>query len=456
MNLHELICEYLDDTLDADRFGELQQQMRSDAAARQSLMRLAMMEQHLRARRWQGTGDMPPLLERGWRRFGWRRFAAAAVVMLAVGVGAVYLTTAARFHSVARITAIHNAVWDPAAAPLVAGAWLEPGVLRLRSGSVDLAFNSGATVHLEGPAQFTLRSPMRGILQHGKFTAHVPTQARGFTVETPGIEVVDLGTEYGLDVAPDGRSHLHVIRGLVEARLRDPRPSVPIQLTQGRTVVYDPHRDSILETAGAIDGATPANRPVVFAAAVGSVRYMPNRHRTMVRMTDISTVRYGFPAEWTAGHGSEVRGLILFPLTNQRDALAAAARITLELHFSGRSGGANSGSGEPPYFRVVHLTTPDSRTPENILASDFEAAAEPITDAIAPDTVSVTQPLRLDVTAAVKRDLAAGRPYTLLRIEAADTGADDDSSLYRAMDFVGQSRPEYRPQLKLDSPNHAS
>ena len=59
----------------------------------------------------------------------------------------------------------------------------------------------------------------------GKVTANVPPRAIGFRIDTPDMEVIDLGTEFALRVDPAGESRLHVLEGEVEARKENGRGS---------------------------------------------------------------------------------------------------------------------------------------------------------------------------------------------------------------------------------------
>ncbi len=93
--------------------------------------------------------------------------------------------------------------------------------LKLLAGTAHLQFADGAVVLLEGPAQFTIEEAGRGKLDRGKLVAHVPPQAIGFTVATPNSAVVDLGTEFGVEVAENGATEVHVLRGMVEFASRD-------------------------------------------------------------------------------------------------------------------------------------------------------------------------------------------------------------------------------------------
>lgn len=96
------------------------------------------------------------------------------------------------------------------------GDTLEPGSLTLDAGLLALEFYSGASVLVESPAQLELIDSMTVVCRFGKVTARVPSQATGFTIRSPQTEVVDLGTEFGMDVSADGETSVHVFDGEVE------------------------------------------------------------------------------------------------------------------------------------------------------------------------------------------------------------------------------------------------
>jgi hypothetical protein len=95
------------------------------------------------------------------------------------------------------------------------GAPLPPGRLLLKSGLAHLEFYCGATVILEGPADFELLSTGDAHCSRGKLHVTVPRQARGFTITTPKFDLVDRGTEFGLSVNPE-RTEVHVFKGVVD------------------------------------------------------------------------------------------------------------------------------------------------------------------------------------------------------------------------------------------------
>ena len=101
------------------------------------------------------------------------------------------------------------------------------GTYELKSGIVEFEFDNGATVILEGPAHFEVNTAERTFLHHGRVRTHVPPQAYGFTMDTQTMHVVDLGTEFGMEVNPDGAAEVHVFDGEVEILQRQMTDDTP-------------------------------------------------------------------------------------------------------------------------------------------------------------------------------------------------------------------------------------
>ena len=117
--------------------------------------------------------------------------------------------------AVAMLNQVVEAKWNTAGEAPRLGAPLEPGRLRLESGFAQIVFYSGARVAIEGPAELQLISSGHASCRQGRLTAEVPSQARGFRVDTPQGTVTDLGTSFGLNVE-DRRTELHVFKGSVD------------------------------------------------------------------------------------------------------------------------------------------------------------------------------------------------------------------------------------------------
>ena len=98
-----------------------------------------------------------------------------------------------------------------------AGEVLAAGRLRLKSGLAQVEFFSGATVILQGKTELEILSMAEARCHGGKIRARVPPAARGFVLRTPGGDIVDLGTDFAVEVS-GARSSVHVFDGEVEVR----------------------------------------------------------------------------------------------------------------------------------------------------------------------------------------------------------------------------------------------
>ena len=78
--------------------------------------------------------------------------------------------------------------------------------LKLKSGIVHLEFFCGASVIIEGPAEFDVNSSWEGFCHKGKLRANVPPAAHGFRIDTPKNKIIDLGTEFGINVGDEEES----------------------------------------------------------------------------------------------------------------------------------------------------------------------------------------------------------------------------------------------------------
>lgn len=116
----------------------------------------------------------------------------------------------------AKITSLPGTKWESSTIPTVDQARFGAGRIRLAEGIATLTFDNGATVELEGPADFEITDPLNCRLHSGKLVATMSPNSKGFAVQTPEALLVDQGTSFGVSVAPDGRSTLQVFDGLVE------------------------------------------------------------------------------------------------------------------------------------------------------------------------------------------------------------------------------------------------
>ncbi len=147
---------------------------------------------------------------------------AACVILTVAGIRSWWFPpTASRTgttsKAVAVLTRAVEARWANGTGPLRVGSALEPGWLRLESGMAQVVFYSGARLVLEGPAELKLISANEAVCPVGRLLAEVSPPARGFRVRTDQMNVVDLGTAFGID-ATAARTEVHVFKGKVEFR----------------------------------------------------------------------------------------------------------------------------------------------------------------------------------------------------------------------------------------------
>ena len=126
--------------------------------------------------------------------------------------------------------------------PVTVGQTLGADPVRLWSGWARIDFPHGATAVVEAPATVRVVSGSEMALLSGRVAATVPQDARGFTVTAAACRVVDLGTEFGVAVDPNGRTDVAVLRGVVTFD-RTARPTTGptaapappgVRLTQGQ------------------------------------------------------------------------------------------------------------------------------------------------------------------------------------------------------------------------------
>jgi ferric-dicitrate binding protein FerR (iron transport regulator) len=140
----------------------------------------------------------------------------AAVAMVALGLVGVWWSGNHEPEIVAILTETENCRWAGSDLPTVEGAGLTAGRLALTEGLATIRFASGATVTLEAPSVLEVQSAMKCLLIEGSVVADVPESAHGFTIDTKHMEVIDLGTRFGVTTTPLGQSNVFVFEGEVK------------------------------------------------------------------------------------------------------------------------------------------------------------------------------------------------------------------------------------------------
>ncbi len=131
---------------------------------------------------------------------------------------------------VGRITAAADCRWAGSVVAPAATIRLG-GKYELAAGLLEITYQTGATVILQGPCTYEVDSPSSGFLSLGKLTARVEKseirnpksevseppnlQISQFAVRTPAATVTDLGTAFGVEVTREGQTEAYVFQGTI-------------------------------------------------------------------------------------------------------------------------------------------------------------------------------------------------------------------------------------------------
>ena len=293
------LCEAaVEDRLTDDQVRHLEQLVLGDPAALRFYVEYVHQHGSLR---WSAAD--PAYMERGTRkterpvlrltRRRWTYFAAGLAAAVLLGVG-LWLTLPSSAAPVATLASGKTCKWDGGTLPTEVGARLAAGRLRLAEGIARIAFDNGALVTIEGPADLELVTGQRCVLHSGRLVAKVPPAAIGFIVDTPTAVFKDLGTEFGVHVRDAQTAELQVFNGIVDSKHKNTGQTE--RLETGRNRRYLPGE--------VVDFDPQAEKPT----AVGQPRPVEDDSRTV----QISTA---------TGRGRDAFIQPLFPSINHSEIL---------------------------------------------------------------------------------------------------------------------------------------
>jgi hypothetical protein len=138
-------------------------------------------------------------------------------------------------HPVATLTDSLHAKWADAEGKMDKGMSFAGGgqSLLLREGCAEFKFNNHARITIEGPSEFQFLAEDQIKLIYGRLYAVVPREAIGFTVKTPSAQIVDLGTEFGVQTDFRGDTSLHVLKGKTVLIAGDRSNKVSVEVGEG-------------------------------------------------------------------------------------------------------------------------------------------------------------------------------------------------------------------------------
>lgn len=222
MNPRDHIDRSLDGQLSEEEWEALQRAVIDDPDLRREYVEKRWLHALLEAE----SESLPALLEEPqWvkpapaiRPIAWLA-AAAALALFAGSLVLFYQSRPAPV--VATLIEAENCRWAGSDLPTVEGAGLGAGTLALTEGMATIRFKSGATVTLEAPSVLEVESAMKCRLVEGSVVADVPESAHGFTIDTATMEVIDLGTRFGVTTTSLGDANVFVFEGEVKVKRDD-------------------------------------------------------------------------------------------------------------------------------------------------------------------------------------------------------------------------------------------
>jgi ferric-dicitrate binding protein FerR (iron transport regulator) len=265
-----LVSAALDGTATPEQRRRLAAVLAADAARRADYVRQARVDTLLGFLGGAAPAQTPPAagpVRASAGRTGGRGWLAAAAV---VALGAGFLLAQPR-----GTPALIEEAAGTNRTDFVAGRGLRLRHVELAAGRLRLRLESGVRLDVAGPAKLEVLDAMRVRVTHGRVTADVGEQGKGFAIDTAQAKIVDLGTRFGVAVGGDGHTDVVVFQGEVELFDRAARPAAaPLaRLTEGQAVRVDDHRQvsrivSVTAEAGTGGWSTGAAGPGAVIAAV--------------------------------------------------------------------------------------------------------------------------------------------------------------------------------------------
>lgn len=233
----ELLESYCNETISDEKLEELEQKLLNDADFRNEARSYFSMDSFMQMDK-EAPIPMDLLLEETAqvkpkpKSFLWPMAMAASISFVA-GILVLYSITTTKNSRLAYlddeksstsemkasgfavIDKVLNAEWADNSKIYLDGQAVGQEKLKLKKGIVHLEFFCGASVIIEGPAEFDVNSSWEGFCHKGKLRANVPPAAHGFRIDTPKSKIIDLGTEFGLNVGEEEESVI-VFEGEIE------------------------------------------------------------------------------------------------------------------------------------------------------------------------------------------------------------------------------------------------
>lgn len=232
MTIEDQILALLDGDLSAEEAASLEAVLRNDPDALQTYVKLVDLHNALETRFALGRSvNNPPLISadriiaRQRRPIAKMSLLATAAVLLSGAVVMALIVAPSAPPQIATFRTTPDSRYSlsyegeggaPRDGQLAVGSRL-----LVSEGAFEGVFSNGVRLVAEAPCDLRVLAEDRVAIDRGAAWFRVPAEAKGFVAETPGLKVVDLGTEFGVISRPGIPDEVHVIAGWVEARARN-------------------------------------------------------------------------------------------------------------------------------------------------------------------------------------------------------------------------------------------
>ena len=223
------LISLLEGTLSESEFKNLDQDLRNDPKLRAAWIELQHQESELR-RHFTRPGIR--IAESSSKMVAFWPTLAMAACFLIVGLLArpffyenTELQSEIPSNAVKLVTSLDGLALNPDGETVRLDPGLEPGMLKVLEGKMELVLLSGAKVAIEGPAQIQILSDRAAYLNRGEDSSLASADQSGFTLSTRDSPKVDLGSEFAVHVDDKGSSQFRVFANdLEEPKHACPKP----------------------------------------------------------------------------------------------------------------------------------------------------------------------------------------------------------------------------------------
>lgn len=214
-----------DDSMAPDKRGELTELLDRSPAARRAYLEyfqqaaVLRMEADKVMEKERLADIIKPLHVRAWWGRPWTAVAAALIMVAALG-----FLLVKKPDGVERMRAVASSgsQWEINGVRQAGEAQVNPGItIHVRSGTVKFHLHSGSIMVMQGPCEVGFPELRKPLVQNGLLWIDTGSTADSFEVSTADLMVRDIGTRFGVRVAENKRTEIHLHEGGVNVLSRE-------------------------------------------------------------------------------------------------------------------------------------------------------------------------------------------------------------------------------------------